>query len=387
MQESSLSSQVSLVEAPLLTADNCRYCLMCRHVCPVGHVTHRETLTPHGWGLTIASKRRGLLDWNASSVEAMYSCADCGCCRAHCVTDQPLPNAIAAARADIVAQGLAPEAVYEVGRVMSEWGNPYAATPPTAVVGLGEVALFVGDAAAFLWPTALDAALLLLRSIGVDPVTIGVGRNNGYLASSLGLPDTARSLAEANLADLKASDARELLVLTPGDYWTFAQLYRERLDLEWPTSVSGGVIKEVIVLLAQALQEGALQLQQATEGVPWAYVDPTHSARVTPVAGLRPDNARYDAPRKLLAAVMPIPSRELFWRRERSHPVGDTALRFANPHIADLLTWARLEDAAKAGVELLVSEDPSTLAVLNAHAPRFGLRVQGLYELLVAHLA
>ena len=21
------------------TTDNCRYCLMCRHVCPVGHVT------------------------------------------------------------------------------------------------------------------------------------------------------------------------------------------------------------------------------------------------------------------------------------------------------------------------------------------------------------
>ena len=45
------------------TTDNCRYCLMCRHVCPVGHVTRLETLTPHGWGLLISSVHRGLLTW------------------------------------------------------------------------------------------------------------------------------------------------------------------------------------------------------------------------------------------------------------------------------------------------------------------------------------
>ena len=82
------------------TTENCRYCLMCRHVCPVGHVTHLETLTPHGWGLTIESVKRGLLTWNAETINVLYSCADCGACRANCVTDQPLPDAIASARAE-----------------------------------------------------------------------------------------------------------------------------------------------------------------------------------------------------------------------------------------------------------------------------------------------
>ena len=50
-----------MIEDVILTTENCRYCLMCRHVCPVGHVTRLETLTPHGWGLTIASIRRGIV--------------------------------------------------------------------------------------------------------------------------------------------------------------------------------------------------------------------------------------------------------------------------------------------------------------------------------------
>lgn len=113
------------LENVILTTENCRYCLMCRHVCPVGHVTRRESLTPHGWALMIASVGRGLLAWDEETVQALYSCSDCGTCRAHCVTDQPLPEAIAAARADVAARDLAPAVVYETHRALKEWGNPY----------------------------------------------------------------------------------------------------------------------------------------------------------------------------------------------------------------------------------------------------------------------
>ena len=114
-----------IIDLTIETTDNCRYCLMCRHVCPVGHVTRLETLTPHGWGLLIASERRGLVTWNASSVDKLFSCADCGACRAHCVTDQPLPNAIAAARSEVVDLDLAPAAVYAVNKALIRWENPY----------------------------------------------------------------------------------------------------------------------------------------------------------------------------------------------------------------------------------------------------------------------
>lgn len=362
------------IEHVILTTDNCRYCLMCRHVCPVGHVTALETLTPHGWGLLAASQRRGLTEWNAETVKVMYSCADCGACRAHCVTDQPLPEAIAATRAEIAARNLAPVIAYQLNDALKRWGNPYREQAPEGVSGSGEVALFVGDAARYLWPDGVAGALRLLKAVGIEPALIGVGRNNGYLASSLGFPDTAAALAHATLDEIADVGARQVLVLTPGDYFAFRQLLDERLGVLWP---EGLALQEVTVLLAEKLAEGALALNRWDQDTPYAYVDPTHSVRVT---------GRYDAPRRLLAAVMPGPGRELYWRRERTHPTGSGALRWTNPHIARHLTYARLSGAAEAGARLIFCEDPADLSALSEHAGMFGLRVEGLYERLAQHL-
>lgn len=363
------------IENPIDATENCRYSLMCRHVCPVGHVTHLETLTPHGWALTIASVRRKMLTWNSETVDVLYKCADCGNCRSHCATDQPLPEAIAAARAEVAAQNLAPAAVYDLDSALREWGNPYEKQTPLPVHGRATTALFVGDEARYLWPAALEAALTLLRAVNVEPVLIGSGRNNGYLASSIGCPETAATLAQANLDDLAASGAQKLLVLTPGDYFTFKQLHDERLGLSLPADIE---LVELVPFLAEQLEAGILRFKDTSSAAAYAYVDPTHSSRV---------KTRYEAPRRLLSAVFGAPGRELFWRRERTHPSGNLALAFTQPELARMLTHSRLLDAQRSGAQLIITEDPGSLYYLNREAAEFGLHVQGLYELLANELA
>jgi Fe-S oxidoreductase len=358
------------IENPIATTENCRYCLMCRHTCPVGHVTGLETLTPHGWGLTIASLKRNLLEWNEETVDVLYSCADCGACRAHCVTDQPLPTAIAAARAEVVERGLTPAAARKVNDALVQWGNPYKEQAPRPAEGSGEVALFIGDDAPYVWPSLLEAVVTLLRAVNVEPVLVGYGRNNGYLASSLGFSETAGALAGANLEEIQASGAGRLLVLTPGDYYVFGQMYEERLGIPWPEEIE---LVEAISFLAGEMEAGRLNLRPAANGSPYAYVDPTHTVRVA---------GRHAAPRKLLSAAMPEAGAELFWRQDRTHPCGNTALQFTQPHIANHLTYSRLDDAARSGATSVVTEDPGCLGHLDRHAARFGLQVQGLYELL-----
>lgn len=362
------------IENVILTTENCRYCLMCRHIAPVEKVTFKETHSPHGWGLIVASVRRGLLEWNDDTVDNIYSAPDGGNSRAHCVTDQPLPEAIAAARAEIVQQGLAPAVCYEINAALEKWGTPFAQRPPETSRSQGEVALFVGDEAAYLWPETIPAVLRLLNACGLKPVLIGEGRSNGFLASSLGFPETARRIAQANLDDLKASGAKQVLVLSPGDYFTLGQLYDERLGLPWPEEVK---LIEVLDYISSRVEAGALRFRQVGDQAPYAYVDPTHAVRVP---------ARHEAPRKLLARVIPAESRELFWRRERAHPVGSTALQFTKPDIGEKLTRARLQDAQRSGAELILTEDPGTLKQLNEYAGQFGLRLQSLYELLAAQI-
>ena len=358
----------------LPATENCRYCLMCRHVCPVGHVTRLETLTPHGWGLTIASVQRDVLTWNDETVEVLYSCADCGLCRANCATDQPLPDAIAAARAEVTAQHLAPAIVYEIGEMLEQYENPYVKQTPEKVTGTGAVALFVGDETAHRWSEGMNAARTLIQATGVTPVEIGIGRNNGYLASSLGLPETSRLLAQATLDELRASGARKLLVLSPGDYFAFNQHLTERLGLTWPEEVE---LIELTTYMYDHFKAGRLTLTPIEDTTSYAYVDPAHAVRAP---------AGRAAARAILNAVLPIPARELFWRGERAHPTGSTALQFTQPHLADRLTFARLDDTVKSGARVAITEDAGTLYQLKRHAARFGVRVQGLYELLAASL-
>ena len=362
------------LQTATVTIENCRYCLMCRHVCPVGHVTRRETLTPHGWGLTIASVQRDLLTWNQDTVDVLYSCADCGTCRAHCVTDQPLPDAIATSRAQVTTQRLAPAAAYEVHQALQKWSNPYEKQEPEPVRGQAEIALFVGDDAKYLRPGTLESVLKLLEAAGVQPVLIGIGRSSGYLASSLGFPETAKRLVQTTLDELKASGARRMLVLTPGDYYAFDHLLTDRLEVEWPLDVE---LQEVLSLIDKEFTAGNLKFRSSDDKRPYAYIDSTHSLRIP---------ARYETPRHLLASVMPIAGRELFWRKERMHPCGNGALQFINPHISDHLTYARLADAKQAGARVAITEDPGCLSHLSRHADRFELHIQGLYELLADHL-
>lgn len=365
-----------MIENVIDTTENCRHSLMCRHVAPVGNITHRETLTPHGVAQLIASERRGMIEWDEDTVSALYAFSDNGNSRAHCATSQPLGEAVAAARAQVVERDRAPEVVYELKEKFHSWGNPYEPVAPEAPTGQGDVALFVGDEATHLHPSTLEAARTLLGAVGIDPVLIGRGRNNGFLASSLGLWDTARELAETTMKELEESGARTLLALSPGDYFALGQMSDERLGVKRPDDVD---LMEVTLLLSQKLDAGELDVEQDADGATYAYVDPTHAVRVP---------AHYEPARRLAEAVLSEGDRvELFWRRERAYPSGNLALQFTWPDLADQLTQARLEDARDVGAGQALTVDAGSLYHLNQHASVYDVQVEGLFERLADRAA
>ncbi len=365
-----------MIEHVIDTTEYCRHCLMCRHVAPVGHVTHRETLTPHGVAQLVASERRGMIEWTEDTVQALYAFSDNGNSRAHCVTSQPLGEAVAAARSEVVAQQKAPPVVYELQEKLQQWENPYEAVTPEAPTGQGDVALFVGDDATHLQPSTLDAVRALLEAVDVEPVLIGRGRNNGFLASSLGLPSAAEALVQATLDELAESGATTLLVIAPGDYFAFGQMSDERLGIPWPDDVE---LMEVAQFLAQRVEEGVMGFSPDGSGGTYAYVDPTHAVRVP---------SHFDPARQLAAAAYPDgESVELFWRNGRAHPSGNLALQFTEPDLADQLTKARLKDARSVGAERAFTADPGSLYHLAHHASSFDVTVEGLFEALAARRA
>lgn len=353
------------------TTEGCRFCWMCRQACPVGHVTARETYTPHGWALLIESVARQQMTWTREAADVMFACADCGLCQAHCATDQPLPDAINRTRVELTGAGLAPQAVYELEKQFKTYGGAYANSKPSAVSVKSDVVLFVGDAAARFGEASVAAADKLLAAAGVRAVAIAAGRSSGALASTLGLRDTAVALAQAVVADVRASGAKEVLVLSPGDRWTFEHVYGKRLGVEWPAGV---VVREVVDVLAEAYAAGRLKLRQMPIGA-YGYHDPNHTPRV--------NNGDRPAPRVLLAAALGAgDARSLFFRERRAHPTGVAGgLDYTHPSVADQLVDARIADAKRAGAEVIVTEDPLDLHQLAARADG-KVQVRGLFELL-----
>jgi Fe-S oxidoreductase len=359
---------------PEATTEGCRYCWMCRQACPVGHVTARETYTPHAWALTIESVARGQLTWTPEVAGVLYACADCGLCQAHCVTDRPLPDAFVTARVGVAARGEAGPVVADLERRLTAYANPYQAVAPAARAGKGRVALFVGDAGTHLGAAEVDAAVTMLAAAGIEVVRVCEGRSTGLLASTLGLEAAAKALATSVLAEIAASSASEVIVVGPRDRWTFEHVYPVRLGLAWPNGVA---IRDAAEVIAEAAASGRLRLRPASEGA-YAYLDPCHTARV---------GTRRPAPRALLAAAFgAADARELFWREHRAHPCGSVGgLRFTHPDIAARLTDARLADAAAAGATWAVTDDPACLHELRGRSSP-ALPVRGLYEALAGRL-
>jgi Fe-S oxidoreductase len=356
------------------TTDGCRYCWMCRHVCPTGFATKQETHTPHGYALLVASATRGVSTWDTETVDALYHCADCGCCESHCATHQPLPEAIVGARASLAAAGLAPAAAVEVRARLERWGSVYGDPGPRPDQAAGPIGLFVGDAAAAGHGGAVDALLRLLARAGFEAVPVGVGRSSGLVASALGFIDTAKTLATGVLGDVAVSGCRQLLVLGPGDKFAFERAYASRLGLAWPEGV---LVREATAALVEAHASGALGLRPAVDARLWAYQEPDHAVRV----GARP------WPRQLLAAALgAAQERRPLRRDERAHPCGVAGgLDLTQPDLSRTLAEMRVDEAVAAGAARLVTEDPAGAAHLRRHAAG-RIEVVDLFELLAAGL-
>lgn len=356
-----------------------RFCLMCGQACPVRRVTKNEATSPHGWALLVSSIQRGMLQWNAATVDVLYHCADCGNCQDNCATDRPLPYAIQAARAEVVRLGYAPPSVKAVDETLRAWGNPYGQAttdnrPQTAndssvVRRPSSVVLFVGDAAYFLKPGIISAAEKLLNALGLNATRFAAGHSSGYLPYTLGLWDTARSLANEISRSLAASDATRVITLSTQDAHTLKNVYAE-LDVALPNAVSVTTLVDVLANAGDALKISPRAPQAYT------YHDASQAIRLKGHAL----NARV-----LATGVMEAEPREMLFRENLATPVGTSGgLQYTHPALAENLARTRIAEARATGTEIVMTDDPLDTATLEKYAN--GIQVLNLYEVLAEQL-
>lgn len=349
-----------------------RFCLMCGQACPVRRVTKSEATSPHGWALLVASVNRGMLQWNADTVDVLYHCADCGNCQGNCATDRPLPYAIQAARAHVVSSGHAPSGLDALDEKLRSWANPYgelntgpvpsvvrpASTVPSSV-------LFSGDAAYFLMPHLMDAAETLLQASGISCASLRAGSSSGYLPYTLGLWDTARTLANAAVEAIRTSGATRVITLSTQDAHALNHVYAE-LGVALPEGVNVTTLVDVLANAGDALRI------RTRAALPYTYHDPSQAIRLKHHAL----NARVLATQALGAEPL-----EMLYRENLATPIGTSGgLQYTQPALAAKLARTRIAEAQATGAEIIVTDDPLDTAQLSKYAD--GMQVLNLYEVL-----
>lgn len=350
-------------------ADSCRFCWMCRHVCPIEDSTGMETGTPRAKGLLVSLFERGY-EMDPDSAQTMYECMLCGSCTNNCMTGFEPPIYIREARTQALIKGLVPKAMQQVIDRLDETGNIYGAGE--AAVNLegfpekGELMVWLGGPARFAVPRTAEALLSLLKKAGV---AFGVLRNEPPSGSArgdlMGFIEEVRNDAKAAAAAVLAAGAKTLVVLDSYDAALMLHEYKA-WGVEMPKLVTATAFVDSLV------KEGKLTPRK--EDLLVTYHDGSRLAR---------DLGEHQPARDLIES-MGMRIVEMFLNRRLSYCCGTSTAAQYMPKIRSDAARKRWKDVMRTEARVLVAACPQSTEAFEPTVPE-GYTYKDLFVLLDEH--
>ena len=387
----------------LMRYDACTRCGECTATCPTGgEAQDIELVTPRGKILRLREfykKQYGLkarLLGPAEIPEAdlkelasrAYECTICGQCKIVCPAHLDTIEMWENMREFLVANQLAPLPPHEqIVKSIENYDNPWM-QPRTqrsrwskhiekeikikdALKEKPEVLFFVGCTAAYdpnIKDMAIDTARVLARA-KVDFGTLG--NEEGCCGSTLlrtGLKDSARRMVEKNIERFEEASPSLIVASCAGCYKTIKQDYPK-------VGKVGARVLHMTQYVNDLIDEKRLVLDRKVEGRV-TFHDPCHLGRHSKL---------YDEPRRILESIPGIKLVEMERTREESRCCGaGGGVKTAFPELAEKISALRIEDAERAGADMLVTSCPFCYQSLKASIDAKGskLRMSDLMELV-----
>lgn len=364
------------------TIEACRFCFMCRHVCTVGVVSGRESDIPRGKALILFKILKGYADYSPDLVDALYRCCLCGLCETWCKADCHPPDAVLAARAEVVAQGKEPGPVRQIKDCLLQTGNPFGLPAEERFQAWGspdlfrqraEIVYYVGCDTAYRQPQIAAAFLKILAAARANFTLLRNERSTGKPLSLLGYGDAARTMAAQLAADIRAAQPKILVTTCPSAFDAFKTDY-PALGLD----LSGIEVMHASQYIARLLEQGTLRPRTQPAAIA-TFLDGTYLGRT---------HALYDEPRRILGRMDGLTLREMVWTRELAYSCGEPGGIFPviHPELSRSMAARVLEEAAKTGADVLITACPATKTLLQA-ANRTNLAVRDLAEVVADAVA
>ncbi len=351
-------------------ADACRFCWMCRHLCPVQLVTGKETNTPRAKGLQVSMIERGMA-MDKDTAATMYECMLCGACTNDCATGFDPLVFIREARTEANVLDIVPDNVRAVIDRLAATGNIYGRKDPEVsfegIPARGEILVWLGETARYAEGETAQALFSILKKAGVAfaalPDEPGSGSSLGDL---MGFVEDVRAQARRAGEAIRASGAKKVIVLDSYD----AALMRHEYQ-DW------GIALPEIVTATAFVDDliAAGRLTPRREETKITYHDGSRLAR---------DLDEHEPARRILKA-MGFEISEM-WQNRRLAKCCSSAVAWQfMPEISRKVAENRWADALRTDAKLLTAACPQSTHALKATVPE-GYAYQDLFVLLDSRL-
>ena len=346
-------------------AEKCRFCFMCRHLCPIQLQTGKEVNTPRAKGLLLSMLNKGAAQFDKDMAQTMYECLICDACVNDCATGYQPPLFIREARTEAVVNGLAPEAVMQLIENVEASGNIYGAEKPSFAQDGTDVLVYIGEVAACKVPQMAKGLLKVLAKAGISAKVLENEPASGVmLADLMGYVDEVTQQAKACAAAINATGLKTVVVLDSYDAEIMKQHYAQ-----WGAEINAEIVTATSYV-AKLIEEGKLA-PKAANGVTGACHDDDRLARTF-----------YEfAPIRAIAAAAGYTSAEMFNKERLAKSCGSAVTLAYMPNIITKVAAGRWEDLSRTEATAMLTANPQSYLCLSQVIPE-GKELVDLYSAL-----
>lgn len=333
-------------------AEKCRFCWMCRHLCPVQLQTGKELNTPRAKGLLLSMVDKGAEVFDADAARAMYECVLCDACTNDCATGYQPPLFIREARTEAVAAGVAPKEVEAAIDNILRTGNLYGVEKPSFGREGTDVLVYIGEVAAIQVPEMAENFLKLLEKAGVSAKVLEKEPASGAMLGDLmGYTEEVRIQA-AECARAIHETGLPVVVLDSYDAEIMKQKYPE-----WGCGITAPVTTAT-AYAADLLAQGKIGKKEPL-GRKAACHDDDRLARTF----------HEFAPIRALAQAAGFTLGEMFNRERLAKSCGSAVAMAYMPDITTRVAAGRWDDLARTDCEAMIVANPESYLCLSAAKP------------------
>lgn len=347
--------------------DNCRFCWMCRHICPIGNATGLERNTARARAMGASMVVRGATELK-EIAENIYECTLCGACTNNCMTGFDPKVFIQELKTQIILNGETPAYIMALLEKYQQMGNVFGVEACKCLDELyntdSETLLFVGQDALYKSPESVKNAVALLKKANVA-ASLDKNQDSGAALWFL----TGKTAETQNAAKKCAeilNTYKTVIVYDPVDLKLMLHEYKE-----WGVAITAKLVSFNEYLLS-LIENGKISVKKAQNE--YSLQDNYAYAR---------ELDDCETGRKLIEKVGVV--KDMLLIGKEANLAGQLIMAQYLPDVMLQVAKDRWFNAKNMDCKTLVTENPAEYVALKATCPD-GCRVISVEEMILENM-